>query len=158
MRCGAELASPLPSARRKARSLLVQALYQWQLSGDDLSVIESQFVAQKSMLKADRAFFSELFHQIPRQLDDIDGAYRGYLDRDITALDPVSRAILRIGTYELLHRLDVPYRVAINEAVNLAKTFGPTEAHRFINGVMDKVAAQARAIEVAADGRHGAGA
>ena len=143
------MSSSLPSARKKARHMLVQALYQWQLAGDSIGTIEAQYMAEKSMAKADSEFFRELLHEIPAKLDEIDAAYREFLDRDPEALDPISLAVLRIGVYELLHRVDVPYRVVINESVNLAKTFGPTDAYKYINGVVDRVAARARRIEIA---------
>ena len=111
----------LPSARKKARQLLVQALYQWQVSGSDIGVIETEFFTDNNMAKVDTEFFRELLHGIPGKLDEIDGAYEPHLDRKSKDLDPISRAILRVGTYELSFRIDVPYKVAINEAVNLAK-------------------------------------
>ena len=144
------MASSLPSARKKARHMLVQALYQWQMSGASIAAIEAQYRAEKGMKKADPEFFSELIHRIPEKLDEIDGAFREFLDRDLSALDPISVAILRIAVYELLHRVDVPYRVVINESINLAKTFGPTDAHKYINGVVDRVAARARRVEIGA--------
>lgn len=144
------MTSALPSARKKARHLLVQALYQWQLADADIGVIEAEFHVDNDMAKVDTAYFHELLHGIPRQLVAIDAAYESLLDRKISALDPVSQAILRLGGYELLYRIDVPYRVVINEAVNLAKTFGPTDAHKYINGILDKVAAQVRTVEIAA--------
>jgi N utilization substance protein B len=142
--------SPLPSARKKARRLLVQALYQWQLAGGGPIAIEAQFRADNDMAKVDGDYFHDLLHGILHAADALDAAYRPYLDRRIEELDPVSRALLRMGTYELLHRIDVPYRVAINEAVNLAKAYGPEEAHRYVNGVLDKVAAANRQLEIAA--------
>ncbi len=144
------MSSSLPSARKKARHMLVQALYQWQLAGDNIGTIEAQYMAEKGMAKADSEFFHELLHAIPAKLDELDGAYREFLDRDPQALDPISLAILRIGVYELLHRVDVPYRVVINESINLAKTFGPTDAYKYINGIIDRVAARARRVEIAA--------
>ncbi|MBQ0719825.1 MAG: transcription antitermination factor NusB [Gammaproteobacteria bacterium] len=129
--------------------MLVQALYQWQLSGTDIAAIEAQYMAEKGMAKADSEFFRELLHEIPVKLDELDAAYREFLDRDPQALDPISLAVLRIGVYELLHRIDVPYRVVINESVNLAKTFGPTDAYKYINGIVDRVAARARRVEIA---------
>ncbi len=137
-----------PSARRKARQLLVQALYQWQVSGSDISSIEAEFHTDNNMSKVDTEFFGELLHGIPGRLDEIDGVYESHLDRKSQDLDPVSRALLRMGTYELSFRVDVPYKVAINEAVNLAKKFGPTDAYKYINGILDKVAATTRAVEV----------
>ena len=138
----------LPSSRRKARQLLVQALYQWQVSGSDIGSIEAEFHTDNNMSKVDTEFFGELLHGIPARLDEIDGAYEPLLDRKSQDLDPVSRALLRMGTYELSFRVDVPYRVAINEAVNLAKKFGPTDAYKYINGILDKVAMAKRAVEV----------
>ena len=139
-----------PSNRRKARSLLVQALYQWQLTGADIGVIEAEFFTDNKMDKVDTHFFRELLHAIPRRVSEIDNAVAPYLDRKEGDLDPVSRAVLRIGAYELLFRIDVPYKVAINEAVNLAKSYGPSEAHKYINGVLDKRAAQSRQVEIRA--------
>ncbi|MEZ0153747.1 MAG: transcription antitermination factor NusB [Candidatus Reddybacter sp.] len=144
------MSSSLPSARKKARHMLVQALYQWQLSGASIGAIEAQYMAEKGMAKADSEFFRELLHEIPVKLEELDAAYREFLDRDPEALDPISLAVLRISVYELLHRIDIPYRVVINEAVNLAKTFGPTDAYKYINGVVDRVAARARRVEIAA--------
>lgn len=142
--------STLPSARKKARHLLVQALYQWQSTRADIGSIEAEFFTDNNMNKVDTAFFRELLHQIPARCDELDAAYNPHLDRTVGELDPVSRALLRIGTYELLHRIDVPYKVVINEAVNLAKTFGPTDAHKYINGILDKVAAERRTVEISA--------
>ena len=102
------------------------------------------------MRKVDTEFFRELLHGIPRHLDELDAVYGAHLDRKNTDLDPVSRALLRMGSYELCYRIDVPYKVAINEAVNLAKTFGPTDAYKYINGILDKVAVERRAVEVKA--------
>jgi N utilization substance protein B len=143
----------LPSERKKARQLLVQALYQWQVSGSDVNSIEAEFFTDNNMAKVDTEYFKELLHGIPSKLADIDGAYEGHLDRGSDDLDPVSRSLLRMGTYELLYRIDVPYKVAINEAVNLAKKFGPTDAYKYINGILDKVAVAKRLVEVKAEHR-----
>jgi N utilization substance protein B len=141
----------LPSTRKKARQLLVQALYQWQISGSDIGSIEVEFFTDNNMTKVDTDFFRELLHGIPRKLDEIDGAYESHLDRKLGDLDPISRALLRMGTYELSFRIDVPYKVVINEAVNLAKKFGPTDAYKYINSILDKVAMATRAVEIKAD-------
>ncbi|MBQ0712114.1 MAG: transcription antitermination factor NusB [Porticoccus sp.] len=141
----------LPSTRKKARQLLVQALYQWQISGSDIGSIEVEFFTDNNMTKVDTEFFRELLHGIPRKLDEIDGAYEPHLDRKLGDLDPISRALLRMGTYELSFRIDVPYKVVINEAVNLAKKFGPTDAYKYINSILDKVAMATRATEIKAD-------
>ena len=102
------------------------------------------------MRKVDVEFFRELLHGIAATVDELDACYGKYLDRTLDELDPVSRALLRLGTYELLHRIDVPYRVAINEGINLAKAFGPTDAHKYVNSILDKVAAGSRQLEIAA--------
>ena len=141
----------LPSTRKKARQLLVQALYQWQISGSNIGSIEAEFFTDNNMSKVDTDFFRELLHGIPSKLDEIDGAYEPHLDRKSGDLDPISRALLRMGTYELSFRIDVPYKVVINEAVNLAKKFGPTDAYKYINSILDKVAMATRAVEIKAD-------
>lgn len=140
----------LPTARRKARKMLVQALYQWQMSGTDIATVEAEFFTDNDMSKVDTEFFRELLHGIPAELEAIDHAFSPYLDRKPGELDLVSLALLRIGVYELLKRIDVPYKVAINESVNLAKTFAPTDAHKYINSILDKVAAVARRVEIRA--------
>ena len=137
-------------AKQKARKLLVQALYSWDLGGTDLETIEVNFNLENDMSKVDTELFKTILFGAPQNLEQIDGAFQKYLDREQAKLDPVSRAILRLTTYELMFSIEVPYRVAINEGVNLAKTFGPTDAFKFINGVLDRVAADTRAVEIAA--------
>lgn len=138
-------------AKQKARKLLVQALYSWELGGIDLQTIEVNFHIENDMSKIDSDLFKKVLYEVPKNLSKIDECYRPYLDREQDQLDPVSRAILRIATYELLFSIEVPYKVAINEGVNLAKTFGPTDAYKFINSVLDRVAAQSRVVEVSAN-------
>lgn len=137
-------------AKQKARKLLVQALYSWDLGGTDLETIEVNFHSENDMSKVDTELFKTILFGAPQNLEQIDGAFQKYLDREQEKLDPVSRAILRLTTYELMFSIEVPYKVAINEGVNLAKTFGPTDAFKFINGVLDRVAADTRAVEIAA--------
>jgi N utilization substance protein B len=137
-------------AKQKARKLLVQALYSWDLGGTDLETIEVNFHLENDMSKVDTELFKTILFGAPQNLEQIDSAYQKYLDREQEKLDPVSRAILRLTTYELMFSIEVPYKVAINEGVNLAKTFGPTDAFKFINGVLDRVAADTRAVEIAA--------
>jgi N utilization substance protein B len=137
-------------AKQKARKLLVQALYSWDLGGTDLETIEVNFHLENDMSKVDTELFKTILFGAPQNLEQIDGAFQKYLDREQEKLDPVSRAILRLTTYELMFSIEVPYKVAINEGVNLAKTFGPTDAFKFINGVLDRVAADTRAVEIAA--------
>lgn len=146
------------SRRKRSRSLLVQALYQWQLAGASLNRIEAEFHTDNDMSRVDVDFFSELLHGVPGNLDAIDAAFEPFLDRKISELDPVSLAVLRLSTYEFLYRIDVPYKVVINEGVNLTKTFGPTDAHKYVNGVLDKVASKIRVAECrAARGQSGSG-
>ena len=137
-------------AKQKARKLLVQALYSWDLGGTDLETIEVNFHLENDMNKVDTELFKTILFGAPQNLEQIDSAYQKYLDREQEKLDPVYRAILRLTTYELMFSIEVPYKVAINEGVNLAKTFGPTDAFKFINGVLDRVAADTRAVEIAA--------
>ena len=137
----------MSQARKRARRLVCQALYQWQITSQDIDLIETQFKQENSMKKVDEAYFKELLHEVPRQVAVLDDHILPYISRPIDAIDPVERGILRLGTYELLNRLDVPYRVVINEAVELAKTFGAEQAYKFINGVLDKLAAKLRASE-----------
>lgn len=129
--------------------MAVQALYSWEMSGTDLETIEAGFHTDNNMTKVDTALFHSLLFGVPRHLSDLDSTFEPYLDRENKQLDPISRAVLRLSTYELIFSIEVPYKVAINEAVNLAKTYGPTDSFRFINGVLDQVAAEKRAIEVA---------
>ncbi|WP_409524674.1 transcription antitermination factor NusB [Nitrincola sp. MINF-07-Sa-05] len=136
--------------RRNARSFTLQALYQWQVEGSPVNEIEAQFRVNNDMADTDIALFSELLRGISANRNELDSAFSLYIDRALDDLDPVELAVLRIGTYELMHRIDVPYRVAINESVELAKIFGATESHRYINGVLDKLAQKVRAAEVMA--------
>lgn len=137
-----------PSARRKARRLALQALYQWQLSDTDLSEIQAQFHTFNDMRKVDEKYFNELLHKIPGHLSEVDGAFKPFLDRRIEELNPIELAILRIGSYELKHRLDVPFKVVIDESLRLAKSFGSEDGYKYVNGVLDKVAAELRQVEM----------
>lgn len=137
-----------PNARRKARRFAVQALYQWHMGGDALSNIEAQFRVDNDMKKVDGDYFHELLHEVPSHLTELDELVTPFLDREMNQLDPVELAIFRIATYELKFRIDVPYKVVINEAIELAKTFGATESHKYLNGVLDKLAARVRLVEV----------
>jgi N utilization substance protein B len=135
-------------ARSRARRLAMQALYQWQMTGQEPVVIATQFEDDQDLSQADVAYFRELLEQISMRLEAIDASFQPYLDRPIAQVDPVELAILRIGGYELAHRLDIPYRVVINEAVEMAKKFGAEQGHRFVNGVLDKTARQWRGHEL----------
>lgn len=137
-------------AKRRARKSAMQALYQWQMSGQSLSDIEQQFRLEQDMSKVDLDYFHELLHQVPAVLDEVDEVLSKHVDRTIMEVDPVERAILRIGAYELKYRPDIPYRVVLNEAIQLAKQFGATDGHKYVNGILDKLAQDLRSIEVRA--------
>ncbi len=140
----------MSSAKTKARQCAVQALYQWQMTGTDLNTIERQFAEDQRLKNAQKSYFSDLFHGVPKDLDKIDCAMKDFVDREVNDIDPVERAILRIGVYELIHKLETPYRVIINEGVELAKCFGADGSHRYVNGVLDKVAKVQRKLEIEA--------
>lgn len=140
----------MSAKRSRARRLAMQALYQWQMTGQNVADIEAQFLTERDMAGADLSYFQELLHQIPVRLTDLDGEIAPLLDRKLEQVDPVERAVLRIGTYELIARPDVPYRVVINEAVALTKLFGAEQSHRYINGVLDKLARRLRQAEMRA--------
>ncbi len=140
----------MSQAKTNARKCAVQALYQWQMSGDSLSRIEIYFLEEELLKGAQKTYFSEIFHGVPQQLTVIDAALAEFVDRPVEKVDPVERAILRIGGYELINRLETPYKVIINEGVNLAKCFGAEGSHKYVNGILDKVAQKVRAVEIAA--------
>jgi N utilization substance protein B len=140
----------MSQARTNARKAAVQALYQWQMTGQNLSEIERQFLEEERLKDAQKSYFTELFYGVPKNLEQLDLALSEFVDRPVDSVDPVERAILRIGTYELLHRLDMPYRVILNESINPAKCFGADGSHRYVNGILDKIAQQKRAIEIQA--------
>ncbi len=135
-------------ARTRARELLVQALYQKQLAGHSSSELLEQFHLQAAYQRVDQEFFDEALPQICRTQDELDSAIDGLIDRPLEQLDPVERAVLLIGIYELQSRLDVPYRVVINEGVNLAKRFGALDGHKYINACLDTAAQSLRSVEV----------
>lgn len=136
--------------RSRARHHAVQAVYQWQLTGHDVGEIVSQFLASQDPKTFDVEYFRELLRGVATNLGRLDGWIAPHIDRPIEQLDLVERAILRLGAYELGFRPEVPYRVAINEAVELAKTFGAEEGHKYVNGVLDKLARELRSAEVGA--------
>ena len=139
-----------PSKRRKARRYAVQGLYQWQLTENDPADVYELILADVNLNKTDVVYLEELIIQIPRNIEEIDDCLTPKLSRKLTEVDPVERAILRIAAYELLKRIEIPYRVVINEAVEQAKTFGAEDGHKFVNGVLDKVSSVVRSVEVKA--------
>jgi transcription antitermination protein NusB len=136
--------------RSQARKHAVQAIYQWQMAGQDVSEIANQFLEEQDPSSFELTYFQDLLHGVPSHLAELDELLKPSLDRAIESVDPVERAILRIGTYELKHKIEVPYRVVINEAVELAKVFGADQGHKFVNGVLDQVAKKVRSTEIAA--------
>jgi N utilization substance protein B len=140
------------ATRRMARHYAMQALYQWHMAGSTINVIEAEFRTDNDMSKVDVDYFHDILHGVPEHMSDLDAIYEPYLvERSVVELDAITRALLRMATYEFKFRIDVPYKVVINEAVSLAKKFGAEDSHKFINGVLDKTAAVVRAIEVDAE-------
>lgn len=137
-----------PAARHNARSYALQAMYQWQITGAPLIEIENEFLRYHIEKKIDLDYFKELLHEIPKNIDIIDAEMEPFLGRKIHDIDPIELAALRVAVYEMLKRPDVPYRVIINEALELTKKFGSVEGHKFVNGVLDKVARKCRATEI----------
>lgn len=140
----------LIAQRRKARHYALQALYQWHMAGASPTDIEAEFRTDYDFGVVDLEYFQALVHGVPAQVDELDALIEPLLDRKLVELDPVERSLLRLGSYELRERLDVPYRVVINEAVALAKKFGASESFRYVNGVLDRLAGDLRAPEVRA--------
>jgi len=137
-------------ARGKSRRLAMQAIYQWQMTGDSITGIKQQFFDENNPSKIDMEYFSELVSGVAANLSDLDTLLEKYMTRTIESVDPIERAILRLGVYEFINRLDVPYRVVLNEAVNITKEFCAEKSHAFVNAVLDKVAKEIRHIEVQA--------
>jgi N utilization substance protein B len=137
-----------PKHRHRARRLVLQALYQWQVSGNSLHDIETTILIDNQDKAFDREYVQQFLRGIPQELADTDSLFLGFLDRKLEEITPIELAILRMGVYELKHRLDVPYKVVLNEAVELCKLFGATESHKYINGVLDKAAHQLRKEEL----------
>jgi len=136
-------------SRSKARRCAMQALYQWQMTGQDIEEIIEQYRAEQDMARVDVPYFEELLRQVVLRINELDEHLQPILDRPMREVDPVEAAILRISTYEMACHADVPYRVVINEAVELAKTFGAVNGHKYVNGILDKLASELRPEEVA---------
>lgn len=137
------------SARRRAREYAVQALYQWQLAGTALDDLEQAFTADSDFAEADRDYFEHLLRGATADASALEQQLAGALDRPVGELSPVERSILLLAVYEFVHGPEIPYRVVINEAIELAKTFGGTDGHKYVNGVLDKLAPQLRPYEKA---------
>ena len=138
------------SSRTRARRLAMQGLYEWQVSDNKPSEIETQYLIEKVTDKVDIAYFRELISRIPLHCEELDSHIAPLISRSLAEVDPVELAVLRLGTYELIYHPEIPYRVVINEAVELAKMFGADQGHRFVNGIMDRLSASLRTVEVQA--------
>lgn len=136
------------AARHNARRYALQAMYQWQLANCSVADIEHEFLRYHIDKPLDLDYFKELIHHIPEQQDVLDIEIRAFLARPFHEIDPVELAVLRIAIYELLKRPDIPYRVVINEALELTKKFGSVEGHKFVNGILDKIARKHRPAEI----------
>lgn len=128
------------SPRRRARECALQALYSWLLSGNAIDEVEVVFLTEQDMKGVDTAYFRVLFKEAANHHDSLEGIIAPYLDRKLEELDPIEKAILLLATYELKYQHDVPYKVVINEAIEVTKSFGAEDSHKYINGVLDKIA------------------
>ena len=140
--------SDAKSARRRAREFALQGLYEWLLSRGDAGAIDAHVREHEGFDRCDRAHFDLLLHGAIREAEAIDATLAAHIDRKVELLSPIEHAALMIGTFELMRCIEIPYKVAINEAVELAKSFGGTDGHKYVNGVLDKVAVEVRGIEV----------
>lgn len=140
----------MSGSRRVAREFALRGLYSWKLAQQDRVDIAASLREDAQFRKADDAFFLQVFHGAMDAAPDLEEKLRPHLDRDVAELSPIERSILLIGAYELTACPDVPYRVAINEAVELAKQYGGTDGHKYVNGVLDKLAKEVRAPEIEA--------
>jgi len=136
-----------PAARHKARRFALQGLYEWQLSGNQPFEIEARYRVENAMHKVDLAYFHELLHQVVAKNRELDNAFEPFLDRKMQQLDPVERNVLRIGSYELIHHIEIPYKIILNEAVELAKDFGATDSYKYVNSILDELAKTVRKAE-----------
>ncbi|MEX2475538.1 transcription antitermination factor NusB [Marinobacter sp.] len=138
---------PKAGDRRRARALAMQGLYQRHFSKSPVSDIEAEFMVDNDMSKVDTLYFRDLLRGVHREQAELDKLLEPFLDRPLAEVDPVELAIVRLGAYELKHRLDVPYKVVINEGIEMAKKFGGTEGHKFVNSILDKLSGRLRLAE-----------
>lgn len=134
--------------RSNARKKAMQALYQWHMSGNDLGEIDAQFHQEQNMQKVDVEYFSALLHGVPGDVNSLDELIAKYSDRTDSELDPIEQSILRLSTYEIKNRIDIPYKIIISESLTLAKLFGSDKSHAFVNSVLDKLAKELRKVEI----------
>lgn len=138
----------IAKGRSNARKKAMQALYQWHMSSSDLVDIETQFHQEQNMDKVDVDYFHDLLHKVPAEVNSLDKLIAKYSERTDDELDPVEQTILRLSTFEIVKRIDVPYKVVISEAISLAKMFGSDKSHTFVNGILDKLAKEFRKVEM----------
>lgn len=139
-----------PAARSRARRRAAQALYAWELGGNPMHRVIEDFRHEQDMQIADLDYFEDLLRGVETHRAELDAGLAPFLDRDIERVDPIERGVLRLAAYELKHRPDVPYRVVLNEAVEVAKRFGSEQGHTYVNGVLDKLAHAWRTTEAGA--------
>ena len=139
-----------PDRRRAARELALQALYQIHMSGASAVDVQAEFLVDQDFKNADKRMFGQLLRGVAAQSDSLDTMIEQHLDRKLSDLDPIELNVLRMGAYELSDSVSVPYRVVINECIELGKIFGATDAHKYVNGILDKIALSHRAVEIAA--------
>lgn len=135
------------AARSRARRRALQAIYAWQIGGSRMHAVIEQFRHEQDMEVADLEYFEDLLNGVERNVEAIDDALKPYVDREVGQIDPIERAVLRLAAYELKYRPDVPYRVVINEAIEVTKRFGADHGHSYVNGVLDKLASTLRTTE-----------
>lgn len=140
----------MAKARGKSRRFAMQAIYQWQMTGDSITDIKQQFFEDNNFSLIDAEYFTELVSGVASSISELDPLLEKNMPRSVESVDPVERAILRLATYEFIHRIDVPYRVVLNEAVNITKEFCAENSHAFVNAVLDKVAKEIRHVEIKA--------
>jgi N utilization substance protein B len=145
-----DVKAPPKSARRRAREFVLQGLYQWRVGGADEAAIEAYAPEMEGFAKADREFFVGTLRGVMAQQEKLIEQISTHIDRPFTELSPVEACILLLGSFEMLNHAETPYRVIINEAIELTKAFGGTDGHKYVNGVLDKIAGVLRPTEVAA--------
>ena len=136
------------NGKRRARKLVLQALYQWQMSGHELCEIEAQFRVANNMEKVDSGYFCRILYGVPQHIEALEESIIPFLDRPLNGLNPVELTILRLSAFELFYCPEIPWRVVLDESVSLAREFGSQEGHRYVNGVLNNLARQIRKIEI----------
>ena len=136
------------SGKRKARKLALQALYQWLMSGSDLHEIEAQFRVANNMARVDVDYFCRLLYGVSEHIKELEASFTPFLDRELHELNPIELTALRIGSFELHHCPEVPYKVVLDESILLTKDFGSQDGYRYVNGVLNGLARQVRSVEI----------